>query len=270
MTCVLVDLVRNIKSAVEEQYRKIGAGGNKVKKFLILPFLLLIMACSSTKINLEEKYPIEDQDMRNWEETISLVIERESLIDDWYGGENPVYYLRKTGKMKEKEFNFLESLKKKDTITEDDRKEFNKLLRKYVKKTERTFRLKNENFKDPKALVDRMVAESVGTRIDNPSKHILEVVASQKEKETIVAWSRQDEMSDKDVKKMRKLFNKFLKREEFFDAESWQNREMSARLEKIIEISERDKLTKDERNNVNAKAMYIAYDDYLSELEKWR
>ncbi len=115
-----------------------------------------------------------------------------------------------------------------------------------------------------------MVAESVGTRIDNPSRHILEVVASQKEKERIIAWSRQDEMSTKDVKKLRKLFNKFLKREEFFSAASWQNREMSSRLEKIIEISERDKLTKDERNNVNAKALFIAYEDYLSELERWR
>ncbi len=143
MTFVLADLERNTRSVVEEQYRKIGAGGNKVKKFLILPFLLFIMACSSTKVNLEEKYPIEDQDIKNWEETISFVIEREALIEDWYGGENPVYYLRQTGKMKEKEFNFLQSLERKDTLTEDDRKEFNKLLRKYVKKTDRTLRLKN-------------------------------------------------------------------------------------------------------------------------------
>ena len=111
-----------------------------------------MVSCSSMfapKVNLEEKYPIEEQDMRNWEETIGYVVERESLIDDWYGGENPVYYLRKSGKMKEKEFNFLESLSKKETITEDDRKEFNKLLRKYVKKIDRTFRLKNENIKKP-------------------------------------------------------------------------------------------------------------------------
>ncbi len=222
------------------------------------------------KVTLEEKYPIEEQDIRKWDETISYIIERESLIEDWYGGDNPIYYLRKTGKMKEKEFNFLQSLEKKNTITEDDRKEFNKLVRKYVKKIDRTFRLKNENLKNPKALVDKMVAESMGTRIDNPSRHILEVVASEKEKERIVAWSKQTTLSDKDVKRLRKLLNKFIKREEFFDVKSWQNREMSGRLEEIIEISERGKTSKDQRNNVNAKAMYIAYEEYLSELEKWK
>ena len=244
-----------------------------MKKLIILPFLLFMVSCSSMfapKVNLQEKYPIEEQDMRNWDETISYIIERESLIEDWYGGDNPIYYLRKSGKMKEKEFNFLQSLEKKKTITEDDKKEFNKLVRKYVKKIDRTFRLKNENIKDPKALVDKMVAESIGTRIDNPSRHILEVVASEKEKEQMVAWSKQSTLSDKEVKRLRKLLNKFIKREEFFDVKSWQNREMSGRLEEIIEISERGKVTKDQRNNVNAKAMFIAYEDYLSELEKWR
>lgn len=244
-----------------------------MKKLIILPFLLFMVSCSSMfapKVNLEEKYPIEEQDIRNWDETISYIIERESLIEDWYGGDNPIYYLRKSGKMKEKEFNFLQSLEKKKTITEDDRKEFNKLVRRYVKKIDRTFRLKNENLKNPKALVDRMVAESMGTRIDNPSRHILEVVASEKEKERIVGWSKQKTLSDKDVKRLRKLLNKFIKREEFFHAKSWQNREMSGRLEEIIEISERGKITKDQRNNVNAKAMFIAYEEYLSELEKWK
>lgn len=248
-------------------------GGVKVKKLIILPFLLFMVSCSSMfapKVNLQEKYPIEEQDMRNWDETISYIIERESLIEDWYGGDNPIYYLRKSGKMKEKEFNFLQSLEKKKTITEDDKKEFNKLVKKYVKKIDRTFRLKNENIKDPKAMVDRMVAESIGTRIDNPSRHILEVVASEKEKAQLVAWSKQTTLSDKEVKRLRKLLNKFIKREEFFDVKSWQNREMSGRLEEIIEISERGKITKDQKNNVNAKAMFIAYEDYLSELEKWR
>lgn len=232
-----------------------------------------MVSCSSMfapKANIEEKYPIEEQDIRNWDETISSIIERESLIEDWYGGENPIYYLRKSGKMKEKEFNFLQSLPKKKTITEEDREEFNRLVKKYVKRIHRTFRLKDENLKNPKGLVDRMVAESMGTRIDNPSRYILEVVASEKEREEIVTWSKQEELSDKDVKKLRKLLNKFIKRSEFFDVASWQNREMSGRLEEIIEISKWDKLTKDQRNNVNAKAMFIAYEEYLSELEKWR
>ena len=244
-----------------------------MKKLIILPFLLFMVSCSSMfapKVNLQEKYPIEEQDMRNWDETISYIIERESLIEDWYGGDNPIYYLRKSGKMKEKEFNFLQSLEKKKTITEDDKKEFNKLVKKYVKKIDRTFRLKNENIKDPKAMVDRMVAESIGTRIDNPSRHILEVVASEKEKAQLVAWSKQTTLSAKEVKRLRKLLNKFIKREEFFDVKSWQNREMSERMQEIIEISQRGNLTKDERNNVNAKAMFIAYEEYLSELEKWK
>lgn len=244
-----------------------------MKKLIILPFLLFMVSCSSLfapKVNLEEKYQIQDEDIRNWDETMSSIIERESLIDDWYGGENPVYYLRKSGKMKEKDFNFLESLGKKETITEDDRKDFNKLLKKYVKGLDRTFRLKNENIKDANALLQRMVAESLGTRMDNPSRYILEVVASEKEKDQIIAWSKQDELSDKDIKKLRKMLNKMLKREELFDVVSWQNREMSTRLEEIIEISERADITKDQRNNVNAKALLIAYEEYLSELDKWR
>lgn len=232
-----------------------------------------MVSCSSMfapKVNLQDKYKIEDQDIREWDKTIGYTMEREALIEDWYGGDNPVYYLRKSGKMKEKDFNFLQSLEKKETITEDDRKDFNKLLKKYVKGMERTFRLKNENIKDPKALLEKIVSESIGTRIDNPSQHILEVVASEKEKDQIISWSKQDELSDKDVKKLRKMLNKFLKREEFFNVVSWQNREMSNRLEVIIEISERPSITKDQRNNVNAKAMFIAYEDYFSELERWK
>ncbi len=228
------------------------------------------MACSSNKINYEEKYALTDENIKNWEPTVNLVIEKESLIEDWYGAENPVYYLRKTRKMKEKEYNFLNSLSKKETITPNDRLEFEKLLKKYVKKVERTFYLRDSNFKDPKGLVDRMVGEAVGVRMPNPSKHILEVVASEKEKDMIVGFSKKDELSKKDIKKLRKVFNKFIKREEFFDVVSWQNIEMSPRMERIIDISKRGKLTKDERNNVNAKAMYIAYSDYLSELEKWK
>jgi len=245
-----------------------------VKKLIILPFLIFMVSCSSMfapKVDLEEKYQLEDEDIRKWDETISFVIERESLIVDWYGGDNPVYYLRRSGKMKEKEFNFLQSLEKKETLTDDDRKEFNELLRKYIKRVERKFRLKNENIKDSKALVDRMVAESIGTRIDNPSKHILEVVASEKERDQITEWARQEEqLSDKDVKRLRKILNKMINRKEFFDVASWQNREMSPRLEEIIEISQRPSISKDERNNVNAKALFIAYDYYLSELENWR
>ena len=244
-----------------------------MKKLIILPFLLFMVSCTSMfapKADLEEKYSIQEQDMRNWDETISSIIEKEALIEDWYGGENPVYYLRKNRIMKEKEFNFLQTLPKKKVITEEDREEFNHLVKKYVRKTRRTFTLKGENLKDPEALLDKMVAESMGTMIANPSRYILEVVASEKEKNQIVAWSKQDELSEKDLVKFRGLLNKFLDRSEFFDAASWQNREMSERLQEIIEISQRGNLTKDERNNVNAKAMFIAYEEYLSELEKWK
>jgi len=220
--------------------------------------------------SLEQKYNITKVSAKEWDKTIINVIEGEALIEDWYGDENPIMYLRKTGKMSEKDFQFLLSLEKKDAteITDDEYDQFLGLVTKYNKKMPRKFFLDNENIKDPKGLVDKMVRESF-IRMQNPSNHIKDVVATEDEWNKIVEYSKQIDLNEKDTKQLRKLLNKFIKRDEFFSTEVWYNREVSERMIKIANINAKDNKTAIEKNNINAKALYIAYPEYFSKLEKW-
>jgi hypothetical protein len=243
-----------------------------MKKLLFLPILLVMVSCSSLfapKSDIAEKYNVDKEAVRNWDKTISETVKGEALIEDWYGNEEPVFYLRKSGIMKEKEYKFLTSLNKKETITQDDTDEFNCLLRKYNKKLKREFWLKDENLKDPKGLAEKMVKEA-NLRMKNPSNYILNNVATGKEKDLLSSYAGKKDLTEKESKELRKLLNSFLKREELFVAENWYNREISSRLMEIVEISQKEKVSKLERNNINAKALYIAYPEYFSELEKWK
>ena len=232
----------------------------------------LLASCSSLEkgASLEQKYSITKESAKEWDKTIIQVVEGESLIEDWYGNENPIIYLRKTGKMSEKDFNFLTSLEKKDatTITDEEYSDFLDLVNKYNKKLPRKFYLADENLKNPKGLVDRMVRESF-VKMENPSNHIKNVVATQEEWEQIVAFSQQNDLSEKDTKKLRKILNKFIKRNEFYNERAWYNREISDRVIKITNIDAKENTTALEQNNVNAKALYIAYPEYFSTLDKW-
>ncbi len=241
------------------------------KLFLGLLISMLFISCSSMEkgSSLEQKYNITKVSAKEWDKTIINVIEGEALIEDWYGDENPIMYLRKTGKMSEKDFQFLLSLEKKDAteITDDEYDQFLGLVTKYNKKMPRKFFLDNENIKDPKGLVDKMVRESF-IRM-NPSNHIKDVVATEDEWNKIVEYSKQIDLNEKDTKQLRKLLNKFIKRDEFFSTEVWYNREVSERMIKIANINAKDNKTAIEKNNINAKALYIAYPEYFSKLEKW-
>lgn len=237
-----------------------------MKKLLATGILLLMTACSSVKVAEEKNFT--DQDIRNWDTTISKVIVEESLLPDWYGSENPIYYLQKTGKMSQKDYFFLESLTKSKEITKDDREKFNSMVDSFVSKMDRSFYLKDTNIKNAKGLVDKMVEDS-RLRMPNPSRHIKDVVATPEEWEKIVMYSEKPDLSEKEVKKLRKILNKFIKRAEFFNSNSWYGAEVSERLIQIVDIYNRENLTKQQRNNVNAKALYIAYSSYLSELQKW-
>lgn len=234
--------------------------------------VVLLTSCSSLDkgSSLEQKYSITKESAKEWDKTIIKVVEGESLIEDWYGNENPIIYLRKTGKMSEKDFNFLTSLEKKEatTITDEEYGEFLDLVTKYNKKLPRKFYLSDENLKNPKGLVDRMVRESF-VKMETPSSHIKNVVATPEEWEEIVAFSQQDDLSEKDTKKLRKLLNKFIKRDEFYNERAWYNREISDRIVEITNIDAKENITSLEKNNVNAKALYIAYPEYFSNLEKW-
>ena len=208
-----------------------------MKKIVAGLFVVALLAsCSSLEkgASLEKKYSITKESAKEWDKTIIQVVEGESLIEDWYGNENPIIYLRKTGKMSEKDFNFLTSLEKKDatTITDEEYSDFLDLVNKYNKKLPRKFYLADENLKNPKGLVDRMVRESF-VKMENPSNHIKNVVATQEEWEQIVAFSQQNDLSEKDTKKLRKILNKFIKRNEFYDERAWYNREISDRVIKI-------------------------------------
>lgn len=244
-----------------------------MKKIVAGLFVVALLAsCSSLEkgASLEKKYSITKESAKEWDKTIIQVVEGESLIEDWYGNENPIIYLRKTGKMSEKDFNFLTSLEKKDatTITDEEYSDFLDLVNKYNKKIPRKFYLADENLKNPKGLVDRMVRESF-VKMENPSNHIKNVVATQEEWEQIVAFSQQNDLSEKDIKKLRKILNKFIKRNEFYDERAWYNREISDRVIKITNIDAKENTTSLEQNNVNAKALYIAYPEYFSTLDKW-
>ena len=244
-----------------------------MKKIVAGLFVVALLAsCSSLEkgASLEKKYSITKESAKEWDKTIIQVVEGESLIEDWYGNENPIIYLRKTGKMSEKDFNFLTSLEKKDatTITDEEYSDFLDLVNKYNKKLPRKFYVADENLKNPKGLVDRMVRESF-VKMENPSNHIKNVVATQEEWEQIVAFSQQNDLSEKDTKKLRKILNKFIKRNEFYDERAWYNREISDRVIKITNIDTKENTTSLEQNNVNAKALYIAYPEYFSTLDKW-
>lgn len=244
-----------------------------MKKIVAGLFVVALLAsCSSLEkgASLEQKYSITKESAKEWDKTIIQVVEGESLIEDWYGNENPIIYLRKTGKMSEKDFNFLTSLEKKDvtTITDEEYSDFLDLVNKYNKKLPRKFYLADENLKNPKGLVDRMVRESF-VKMENPSNHIKNVVATQEEWEQTVAFSQQNDLSEKDTKKLRKILNKFIKRNEFYDERAWYNREISDRVIKITNIDAKENTTSLEQNNVNAKALYIAYPEYFSTLDKW-
>ncbi|WP_426710222.1 hypothetical protein [Cetobacterium sp. SF1] len=240
-----------------------------MKKLAIVLMLAALMGCSSTisRQELVTKYNINKESVKNWDKTIPLVVEKESLIEDWYGGEDVLLYLRKSGSLNDKDVEFLKSLKTKN-ITPEDEERFEEILTKAVSKLPREFYLKDENLKDPKGLVDIMVRQSY-LRMDNPSNHIAKEVATESEWQEIVALSKQKDLSESDTKKLRKLLNKFIKRQEFFDSKSWYNVEVSPRVIEIVNISKKENETKLERNNVNAKALYIAYPEYFSKLDKW-
>lgn len=240
-----------------------------MKKLAIVLMLAALMGCSSTisRQELVTKYNINKESVKNWDKTIPMVVEKESLIEDWYGGEDVLLYLRKSGSLNDKDVEFLKNLKTKN-ITPEDEERFEEILTKAVSKLPREFYLKDENLKDPKGLVDIMVRQSY-LRMDNPSNHIAKEVATESEWQEIVALSKQKDLSESDTKKLRKLLNKFIKRQEFFDSKSWYNVEVSPRVIEIVNISKKENETKLERNNVNAKALYIAYPEYFSKLDKW-
>lgn len=244
-----------------------------MKKILfLLVMIFTLVSCSSTvtKKGLIEKYSLNKESAHNWETTMSKVMVAEATNPDWYGEENPLVNFRKQRKMSEKEYYFLDYLGKTpaNEITDEDFDRFTKILTSYVNKMPRKFILEETNIKDPKGLVDYMVKQS-NSQLDNPSKYIKEVVADEKEWAQIVAFSQQSDLKDKDVRKLRKLLATFAKRSNFYNEQVWFQVEMSDRMIQLSNLAKKQQKTKLELNNVNARALYLAYPQFLSKVDRW-
>ena len=244
-----------------------------MKKLLfLLAMIFTLVSCSSiaTKKGLIEKYSLDKESAHNWEKTMPKVMMEEATNPDWYGEENPLVNFRKQGKMSEKDYYFLDYLGKTpaNEITDEDFDRFTKLLTSYVNKMPRKFILEETNIKDPKGLVDYMVKQA-NSQLDNPSKYIKEAVADEAEWAQIEAFSQQSDLKAKDVKKLRKLLASFVKRSNFYYEQAWLQVEVSDRMIQLSNLAKKTEKTKLELNNVNAKALYLAYPQFLSKVDRW-
>ena len=245
-----------------------------MKKILfLLAMIFTLVSCSSTanKKDLVQKYSLDKESAHNWETVMPNVMMSEATNPDWYGEDNPLVSLRKQGKMSEKEFYFLDYLGKTpaNQITDEEFDRFAKILTSFVNRTPRNFILEETNIKDPKGLVDFIVKEANSNQLDNPSKYIKEVVADKEEWAQIVALSEKADLNSKDVRKLRKLLTSFVKRENFFNEQVWLQVEVSDRVLQLAQMARKVPKTKRELNNVNAKALYLAYPQFLSKIDRW-
>ena len=245
-----------------------------MKKILfLLAMIFTLVSCSSTtnKKDLIQKYSLDKESAHNWETVMPNVMMAEATNPDWYGEDNPLVSLRKQGKMSEREYYFLDYLGKTpaNQITDEEFDRFAKILTSFVNRTPRNFILEETNIKDPKGLVDFMVKEANSSQLDNPSKYIKEVVADKEEWAEIVALSEKADLNSKDVRKLRKLLTAFVKRENFFNEQVWLQVEVSDRVLQLAQMSRKVPKTKRELNNVNAKALYLAYPQFLSKIDRW-
>lgn len=245
-----------------------------MKKILfLLAMIFTLVSCSSTtnKKDLVQKYSLDKESAHNWETVMPNVMMAEATNPDWYGEDNPLVSLRKQGKMSEREFYFLDYLGKTpaNQITDEEFDRFAKILTSFVNRTPRNFILEETNIKDPKGLVDFIVKEANSSQLDNPSKYIKEVVADKEEWAQIVALSEKADLNSKDVRKLRKLLVAFVKRENFFNEQVWLQVEVSDRVLQLAQMARKVPKTKRELNNVNAKALYLAYPQFLSKIDRW-
>lgn len=245
-----------------------------MKKILfLLAMIFTLVSCSSTtnKKDLVQKYSLDKESAHNWETVMPNVMMAEATNPDWYGEDNPLVSLRKQGKMSEREYYFLDYLGKTpaNQITDEEFDRFAKILTSFVNRTPRNFILEETNIKDPKGLVDFIVKEANSSQLDNPSKYIKEVVADKEEWAQIVALSEKADLNSKDVRKLRKLLVSFVKRENFFNEQVWLQVEVSDRVLQLAQMARKVPKTKRELNNVNAKALYLAYPQFLSKIDRW-
>ncbi len=241
-----------------------------INKILVVLMIIFLGACSSVKIDTT-KNKVELSQLKEPYKLMDEILTRESILPDWYNNETPVQYLKTRQIMKPggKEEVFLDSLKTKEA-TQEDLKQFNKITQKFLSKLERKYKLKDENIKNTKGVVQKLV---IGYNVSYPTleKHLMTDVATEEERNYILELNKksEDEMTDKDRKKLRKLLNKWLKRKEFFDADSIYSAQISTATIRLVELSKKSELSSVEISNLNAKAMEIAFPELISTLGRW-
>jgi len=241
-----------------------------INKILLVLMVIFLGACSSIKVDMNQEQ-IQLSQLKEPYKLMDEIIIEKSVLSDWYNNETPSEYLltRQIIKKDGKDKQFFESLKTKE-LTQEDYDKFQKLTEKYLNKLKRKYKLKNENIKNTKGVVQKLV---IGYNLTYPSleKHLMTDVATEGEREDILELNKktEDEMTDKDRKKLRRILNKWLKRKEFFDPESMFNVEISEKTVKLVELSEKEELSSLEINNLNAKALEIAFPELISKLYRW-
>lgn len=239
-----------------------------IMRALMILSIALFTSCTSmwgTPRVKEENHTVEQA--REWDKTLATSIKRNAMIPEWYGEERPIIYLRKAGIMNEKEFKFLESLRTKDPIEQEDLDKFDKLVAKYNNKIEREFWLEVENIKDGKSLAKKIVSDSrkIG---NNPSKRMKEVMDS-KDWSELVALSEKSDLDEDDVDDLVDILNDVLEMDMYFSRDAWLSVEISERTADLLRLEQVQDKTNLVLNNLNAKAMYIAYSEYLSKMDRW-
>jgi hypothetical protein len=243
----------------------------KILIILLVGITLLMAGCSSVKIDTE-KNKVEKSQLKEPYKLMDEILIRECILPDWYENETPVSYLKTRQIMKPggKEEVFLDGLKTKENITDEDVEEFNKITQKFLSKLERKYKLKDENIKNTKALVQELV---IGYNVLYPtmSKHLMTDVATEKERDIIIELNNkpEKELTDKDRTKLRKILAAWLKRDNFYDAESLYSAQVSEATVRLEKLSKKKELSKLELNNLNAKAMEIAFPELISQLKRW-
>lgn len=239
---------------------------------------LLFVSCSGLEsilpvskkldVDLESKYNLNKSNVLDFEKTIDMVVVGEAEISDWYD-KNPVAYLRATEKMNNKDIKFFQGIMMQgQPVTDKQYKTFISMLNRYVASLPRDFELANANIKDPKGFVDLLVSQA-DMASQNPSNHIKNNIATIEEWNKILKFHSQKDLSENDRTVLRKMLNKFMEKENFFEESSW-NVPMDQDYKELLALNAKENKTKRQLNNVNAKALVLAYPGYFSKLSRWK
>ena len=132
-----------------------------INKILLVLMVIFLGACSSIKVDMNQEQ-IQLSQLKEPYKLMDEIIIEKSVLSDWYNNETPSEYLltRQIIKKDGKDKQFFESLKTKE-LTQEDYDKFQKLTEKYLNKLKRKYKLKNENIKNTKGVVQKLVLDII-------------------------------------------------------------------------------------------------------------